>query len=142
MSKIKDIFGQFQSDEDREAFMSAQFSAITNLTKQLEEAKAKIRHLEELIKKSPLPTAQSDSVASDKDSDELLICKEQLSRLNDVSKDRELTLEETRKVEIYSKIVNQAKDSSKKAKSPVDSLSTEELLNLVNKNEPTKVDQH
>jgi hypothetical protein len=92
MSKIEEIFGKFSNDEEKENFLLAQFTTITNLNKQIEELKAKNRHLEELLKKAPLPTVQS---APDKLSSELQICRDQLTRLNEVSKERELTAEES-----------------------------------------------
>lgn len=136
MSKVSEIFGSFKSEKEKEDFMNAQFATITNLTKQVEDLKAKNKHLQELLSKSPLPTIEKTEENSVPE--EIRICREQLKLLQNVSQDRELTMEEARKVEIYSKIITQAKDPSKKAKSPLDGLSTEQLLKIANEPDEDK----
>lgn len=131
MSKVTDVFGQFGSDEEKEQFMAAQLQTINNLTKQVEQLRKEKKQLEDQVKKSATPSS-----ASDKQQDEISfqdqICKEQLRLLNSVSLERELTAEEARKVEIYSKILAGPKTSDKKQSSPVDNMTQGELLKLVN----------
>lgn len=136
MSNLYDLFGNMENIEDIKKYAEAQFSVITNLNKQIEQLKNEKKHLEELLKQSPLPSV---SEKTSDEAEEITICKVQLKLLNGISKDRELTIEECRKVDIYAKILLQSNDPSKKKKSNIDKLSTEELLKLVDINEPTKV---
>ena len=67
-------------------------------------------------------------------SDQEEICKIQLRKFLDLSKDRELTLEEARKVEIFSKILFGFKNKEDKDKDDTTKkLSSDELLKLVEK---------
>lgn len=136
MSNLYDLFGNMENIEDIKKYAEAQFSVITNLNKQIEQLKNEKKHLEELLKQSSLPSV---SEKTSDEAEEITICKVQLKLLNGISKDRELTIEECRKVDIYAKILLQSNDSSKKKRSNIDKLSTEELLKLVDINEPTKV---
>lgn len=131
MSKIIELFGNLDGDEEKLAFMESQFLVITNLNKQLEQIKMEKLHLERLLKDA---TQNLTSLPLKEDSDittEQRICKEQLLLLKTVSEGRDLTLEECRKVEIYSKILNMGKDPNKKIKSSVEGLPIGELLKLV-----------
>lgn len=132
-----DLFGKLGSEEEKLAYLEAQFELITKLNKQIEQLKIEKKHLEELLKKSPLPVVGIDTNQSD-EPEEIKICKDQLKLLHNVSQDRELTMEESRKVDIYAKILLQSKDTDKKKASPVDNMTTKELLKLVGTDELTK----
>ncbi len=131
MSNIIELFGKMDTDQEKIDFMTAQFEVITSLNKQVDQLKIEKRHLEHLLKDAVpviavLPTKEESEL-----SEEQRICKEQLTLLKSFSQGRELTMEECRKVEIYSKILFQSKDLSKKPKSVVDGLPVGELLKLV-----------
>jgi FtsZ-binding cell division protein ZapB len=130
MSKLTDIFPNVKTDEDKEQFMSAQLATINNLTKQLEDLKRKYRQLEIELKNVQSKPSLTDEEAPQLSSQEQ-ICQEQLRVLNEVSKDRELTAEEARKVDIYTKLLIQMQDPKKKTSSPIDKFTTEELLQIV-----------
>lgn len=128
MSNIEHIFGKKTLEQWRE-FAESQFQVITNLNKELEKIKAEKKHAEYLLTQAA-PTA----VKSEQDtvSPEEQICRDQLRILNSSSKDRELTAEECRKVDIYTKLLIQLSNSSGKKKiSEIDGLKTEDLLKLV-----------
>lgn len=129
MADIIDIFGKFKNEEEKNDFIRAQWATINNLNKQVEQLKDKNRQLEELLKTTTQPIPQL--LEENQTPEEIRICNDQLRMLKGISKDRELTLEECRKVEIYSKILNQSTSGNRKAKSPIDGLNTEQLLNLV-----------
>ncbi len=131
MSNIIELFGKMDTDQEKIDFMTAQFEVITSLNKQVDQLKIEKRHLEHLLKDAVpviavLPTKEDSDLST-----EQKICKEQLLLIKSFSDTRELTVEECRKVEIYSKILFQSKDSSKKPKSVVDGLPVGELLKLV-----------
>lgn len=127
MSKVIEMFGQFSSEEEKNAFIEAQFATITNQNKQIEQLKAEKLHLEILLRQSSVPTIGKP----DERPTEEQICREQLRLLNEVSKSRELTAEEARKVDIYAKILTQSLATNKNKTSSVDGKSVEELLKLV-----------
>lgn len=68
--------------------------------------------------------------------DEELICRGQMSRLKKTSDERELTLEETRKLEIFYKILssllNQNKGETNKPEKKVDSAQLLSLVEAIN----------
>jgi len=136
LATIIDLFGKFKTDDEKMAFLEAQLATITTLNKQLEQEKLKTRQLEQLLKEK-VP-AIDGSVEKNTIPYEEQICLTQLSVLNDSSKSRELTAEEARKVEIYSKILIQAKNKDIKKPDALDKLDTKELLKLV-QNEPPKI---
>jgi hypothetical protein len=64
--------------------------------------------------------------------DEETICRVQLHLLNNASMLRELTMEETKKVEIYTKLLSQINNTKKKQPNDaLDSLSDTDLLKIV-----------
>ena len=129
MSKIESLFGKFKNEEEREQYMNAQLQVITNLTKTSEEQKAKIKHLEVLLKEAtrPLMLNQPENSISNEE----LIAQEQINLLKNTSADRELTLEETRKLDTYVKILLAIRGDNKSLKSTVTHLDTKDLLKLV-----------
>lgn len=133
MSKITSIFGNFESNEERETFMQAQFTTITNLTKQLEDSRQKIRHLEELLKEAT-PTIIEHVV--DDISNEEKIAIEQLTLLKMESNERSLTLEETKRVDMYAKLLIQLRSLNKNKPMSALPKDPKELLKLVE--EPSK----
>ncbi len=128
MSKVESLFGQFKSNEEREQFMQAQLQVITNLTKTSEEQKTKIKHLEDLLRDAtrPIPSKEEQLI-----SNEELIAKEQILLLRVTSSERDLTLEECRKLDTYVKILLSLRDNQKKPVSTVANLDAKALLKLV-----------
>lgn len=131
MSNIEELFGKFESEQEKKDFMSAQFEVITSLNKQIEQLKAEKIHLERLLKEATPILAVLPVKGDEELSTEQKICKEQLLILKAQSDLRELTAEEARKVETYSKILQATKDPNKKPKSSVENLPIAELLKLV-----------
>lgn len=130
-SNIIELFGKMDTDQEKLDFMTAQFEVITSLNKQVDQLKIEKRHLEQLLKDAVpviniLPTKEQETLT-----EEQRICKEQLVLLKSFSQGRELTMEEARKVEIYSKILFQTQDKNKKSKSQVDDLPIADLLKIV-----------
>lgn len=128
MSKIESIFGK-KTLEEWESFAEAQFQVITNLNKEINQLRQEKKQIEELLKTSVVPLAPT---LEDTVSPEEQICRDQLRLLNSVSKERELTSEECRKVDIYTKLVISLSNSTgKKKPSEIDHLKNEDLLKLV-----------
>lgn len=131
MPKIEEIFGKFESDDDRESFFQAQMKLINDLTKERDDLNRQVKHLQEAVKKA---TAQPKVAQPENEkSYQEQICIEQLKLLNSKSQDNELTAEEARKVDIYTKLLIQIQGgTANKPKSAIEKMSTEDLLKLVN----------
>lgn len=117
------------------AFSEAQQKTIVKLSKKNKELEEEISHLKKLLESS-VPVIASDNapvIQADKflTSDQEAICRMQLNKLKEVSYDRELTLEEAKRVEIFSKILNVLENSPKTIKVETKNLDNKELLSLL-----------
>lgn len=137
------MINQFTNFEDLQAFAKAQQKTLIDLTKKLKTSEDKVKHLEKLVEGAvPLinPPAKVDFSANDEES----IAREQLYLLKRVSSERELNLEETKRVEIYSKILMALKGKQKDITPPSRSLSNEQLMAAISeeKDDDRSDDQH
>jgi len=116
----------------------SQQKEITNLNK-------KIKALEQQAQESKIKNGLGASVSEsgiilnldDEDGQEL-ICKFQLAILGDRASKCELTLEEARKVEIYSKILNGDGKNTRKNAKELKSLANDDLLKQLGENDDKK----
>lgn len=112
--------------KEKDDYIKAQENTILKLQKQVVELK------EELKNKPTLMAVPEQPVELGLGTDQEEICKIQLRKFLEVSKNRELTLEETRKVEIFSKILFGFKNKDKEEREEsTKKLSSDELLKLV-----------
>lgn len=135
------MISEFKSFEDLKKFSSAQHTTIIKMgkkLKELEEENRKLRAETKIAEASgttPTPQNSNPIILNANISDEEIICLTQLSFLKQTSQDRELTLEEAKKVDIYNKILSGLKEKEKQNPGkPFEGASDEELLRLV-KNE-------
>lgn len=131
---IKDISKEFSDYAALLEFSSAQQETILSLSKQLVKLEEKNKKLESMLAKQSIISEEPKESNTELfiSSDEEAICRTQLQKLREVALDRELTLEESRKVEIYSKILLQLQNKPKTIKVEAQKLSTTELLALTN----------
>lgn len=122
-------------------FSEAQQKTIVKLSKKNKELEEEISHLKRLLETTaPIISTNeaAPAVSADKflTTDQEAICRMQLNRLKEVSYERELTLEEAKRVEIFSKIINVLENSPKTIKVETKNLDNKELLSLIeNQNE-------
>lgn len=113
--------------EDLEREALSQYSAIEKLQKENKSLKEEITHLKALL------TGSSDIVAVPK---EQAACEIQLEMLHKKSKERELTLEETKRLEILIKSLYLIKDKATGVSiSDPNSLSIEALTKIAHDGE-------
>ena len=120
-----------KSEEEMRAFMEAQHKTINQLTEQLRESEIKIKQLEDMVSaQTPLVGAEpsKNNVFS---SDEEFIAREQLKYFAGIAADREFTLEETKKVDIYAKLLLSLTSQGKKPKSELTNMTPAQLLKFV-----------
>jgi len=119
------------------AFSEAQQKTIVKLSKKNKELEEEVTHLKKLLETTApviAPTAEVNQIISAEKfltSDQEAICRMQLNKLKEISYERELTLEEAKRVEIFSKILNVLENSPKTIKVETKNLDNKELLSLL-----------
>ena len=122
----------FQNFEDLKAFANAQQKTLIELTKKNKIYQDEIKHLKKLLE-GAVPVINDKPNVDFSANDEESIAREQLFLLKKISNDKELTMEEARKVEIYSKILSAPKNKSRDINVNSKQLEAGELLTLLSK---------
>src|ERR1017187_2539 len=122
---IDEMSEQFEKLAEMKAYSEAQTKTIIDLTKKLRSAEEQVKHLKMLVENT-VPVTIDDGA-----SDEEKISRQQLYYMKIKSEKEELTLEETKRVEIYTKILAQLKNNNKNNTETSKDFKTEDLLALV-----------
>jgi len=120
-------FGQLQE------YANAQQITLTQLSKKLQKLEEERDHLKQLLESSvPILREEGKTLSGEKflTSSEEAICVMQLEKLRDISSGRELTLEEARRVEIFSKVLSASRNAPKVIELKTQKMSEAELLAL------------
>lgn len=143
MAATNKMIEQFTTLPDLQAFAIAQQKTLMEITKEKSVLQEKVKHLEKLIS-SAVPVIGGGNKPIDFSSnDEEAIAREQLYILKQMSSERELTLEETKRVEIYSKILIALKDKPKTINVNSRQATEKELLAAAQENDNDRSnDQH
>lgn len=123
--------------DELESFVEAQQKVIIQLNKKIQKLEYENNTLKDRAKNQPLPLLK-DLVISDKASPEESICLMQIELLKQTSLGRELTLEETRKLETFTKILQSLKLNNKPKDEPREVIKTVDLLKLVESDDGSK----
>lgn len=119
-------------------FSEAQQKTIIKLSKKNKELEEEVSHLKKLLEnQTPLIETLSQPSVGEKflTSDQESICRMELNKLKQISFERELTLEEAKRVDIYSKIINVLENSPKTIKVETKSIPSQDLMSLVQSEE-------
>lgn len=125
---------QFKELSELKAYSDAQYTIIIDLNKQINKLKEEKHSLEEMLKNSQIAPIVSGAVVQFPTysiSDEEKICIEQIARLKSASPSSEFTLDQARRLEIYTKILLSLRGKEKDIDGSSKKLSTDELLKLV-----------
>lgn len=118
MSNKTDTMGeQFKSIAEMKAYTDAQYKTIITLNQKINELEEKNRSLEEILANSvPMVKEQAAEIQLlSQGSDEETICRLQLKLLKDrVLAGEELTMEDTKKADIYARLILAIKQGDKK----------------------------
>lgn len=129
---VDKTIAQYKDFSQLQEFAQAQQTTIVQLSKKLEKLEQEKDHYKKLAE-SPVKVVPPGQVipkgTSDEDSEQ--ICNMEIAKLRGVSTMRELTLEESRKLDTYFRILQQIKASKKSTEREVDKLGEEELLKIV-----------
>jgi S-adenosylhomocysteine hydrolase len=129
----------FSSMEELQIYCDAQFKTIQKLTKQLNDSRKELDEFKEkYIKlKEAKPSPEAIKLAGGGElgklgvTDEEAICVMQLNFLKQIAVVRELTLEESKKVEIYVKTLNTIRNVPKKIELETKDMSNDQLIKLI-----------
>lgn len=130
MAKVSDIYGPTKTLEEKDAFIEAQHKTINQLTDQIRSLEEKNRQLESMMVKT-IPVLGEPQKSSYDTTEEEFIAREQLKMFALIATEREFTMEEARKIDIYAKLLMAIKQQDKKVASPAEKLSPAQLLKLV-----------
>jgi TolA-binding protein len=131
---IDKLAEQYATDEeDAKIYQKAQQSTIITQTRQINELRKKIEEMSGQLEKLTIENTKLKALGNgtevEKGNDAETICLVQLALLNNYSMQRELTLEETKKAEIFTKTLVMLRNKQEnKEVNTVSSLSNEELL--------------
>ena len=138
MSGVFDeMMKQYQDLASLREFSECQHETILQLSKKIDKLEKQKRDLEVVVKENnpnailSAETTSSPAIALTTGEHEENICRMELKKLNDISIERILTLEEAKKTEIYTKLLLQIDSRKKPATRDVTEVNTEELLKLV-----------
>lgn len=142
MSSIDDMIKSFATLADLSEFSKQQHLTILELTKKIDALKVKNAQLETLIQeKTPVLVGEYTPILHAGRIDEAYeenICKMELKKLHDLSLERPLTYEETKKVEIFTKLILALSQKPKGNLIDTKKKDTEELLKLVSNNDESE----
>jgi len=128
MKTIDDLSSEYAELKE---YSTAQFQVISDLNKKIQKLEEENAHLKVLLEQNTQSVGSPIELLS---TDEETACKVQIKMLRDVSLKRELTLEEARKLEIYTKLLLQIKNTPKKKQDEAKTLDSDALLALVEDN--------
>lgn len=131
IDKMAEVYAQ--NADDAKEYQKAQQSVIITQTRQLNEMRKKLEEmsgqLEQLTIENTRLKTLTPNAEFEKGNDAETICLVQLALLNNYSMQRELTLEETKKAEIFTKtLILLRGKQEKKEVDTIGTLSNEELM--------------
>lgn len=132
---LNSMFEETKELSDLRAFSEAQQRTIIQLTKKIKQLEEEKDHLKGLLETTApvIQTSENNSIITEKflTSDQETICRTQLMKLREIALDREMTLEETKKVEIFSKILTALENAPKTIKIDTKTIDSSDLMGLL-----------
>lgn len=127
--KISDMADKFkeQQEIDLQSVSDAQTKTLIALNKKIKIIQDENEHLKKMLKQTNPIIVSMDEAGLDEE----LIARSELRKLRQRSQEMELTMEETKKVEIYSKIMNAIANKPKVLTVNTKNLNTDELLSAL-----------
>lgn len=123
MDKLDKSLIEYASITEYQEHISSQQKVISSLNKKIDELKKEIDLYKE-NKPQIVYVPEGNTI-----DDEELICRAEIAKLKELSLTRHLTYEETKKLEIYTKILNNIKNNIKPIEMKAKEISTDSLLN-------------
>lgn len=134
MDSIDKMLEQIKDFASLQKYAEAQYKTILSLSRKVKVLEEENVELKDLLEKStPVLNEEKKNFIAyqvEASSDEEMIAKVQLARMREISMDRELTLEEAKRVEIFTKILN-TKGSSSPIMLQTQKMDSEDLLKML-----------
>jgi hypothetical protein len=134
MDSIDKMLEQIKDFASLQKYAEAQYKTILSLSRKVKVLEEENVELKDLLEKStPLLNEEKKNFIAyqvEASSDEETIAKVQLARMKEISMDRELTLEEAKRVEIFTKILN-TKGSSSSISVQTQKMDNDDLLKML-----------
>lgn len=130
---IEKMLQEYKTTAEMQAFAEAQFKTIQDLNKKLKRLEDEKQSLQKMLD-GMVPNPKKDEqdfaqfLAS---SDQETIAKIQINKLKEISFEREMTLEETKRFEIFCKVLNGEEEKNKTLKAQSKRLDEADLLKLL-----------
>lgn len=135
MSSIDETMKSFTDIAELQAFCEQQHRTIMELTRKIDKLTEKKEHLENLLQQqTPTLVGEYSPIVQANRIDEAYeenICRMELKKLHDISLSMPLTYEETKKVDIYTKLLLAISQKPKGQLIDTKKKGTDELLKLV-----------
>lgn len=123
---------QYKELSQLQEFAQAQQTTIIQISKKIQRLEEERDHLKTLLESSvPLIKTSPEGVTQNAEADSEYICSIEIAKLKNITQERELTYEETRKLSEYFKILNQINIRNPKQEKEVKDLSNDNLLKLI-----------
>lgn len=134
---IDQLVEQFKTYDELKIFCASQFKQVINLSKrnkELEDSNLELKkQSKEIIKKDAISSPillEHGNIKGQEDAK--IIAQVQLRILKDVAYDRELTLDEAKRVELFNKIlIDPSKEDEKPLKANAKVIKSEDLMKMV-----------
>lgn len=134
MEKMDKMLEQFKDFASLQKYAEAQYKTILSLSKKVKALEEENVELKDLLEKStPLLVQEKNNLVTyqvEASSDEEMIAKVQLARIREISMERELTLEEAKRVEIFTKILS-VKGSNSSIAIQTQKMNSDDLLKML-----------
>lgn len=133
---IDQLIEQYKTYDELKVYCEAQFKQILALSKKNKDLEQQVSDLKKgivsnsVVQNKPVVKIETSILVKD---DAKTIAEIQLSRLKEVSLERQLTMEETKQLDIFNKVVNYQDPDGKKKDIPVTAknLDADALMRLV-----------
>ncbi len=134
MDSMDKMLEQIKDFASLQKYAEAQYKTILSLSRKVKVLEEENVELKDLLEKStPVLNEEKKNFIAyqvEASSDEEMIAKVQLARMKEISMDRELTLEEAKRVEIFTKILN-TKGSSSSISVQTQKMDNNDLLKML-----------
>lgn len=131
---VDNITEQFKNFSELQAFATSQYRTIIELSKRISSLEDEREHLKKLLDQSvpKEPSAEQKSLLIENATDEEIICRYELRKLKMKSESsEELTLEESKRVDIYTKLLQVLSGKKDAPAKPTEKLTPEQLMGLL-----------
>ncbi len=131
--KTKKYLNNFKTEEELQAYVDAQQHSFIEVSKKVKNLEDENENLKKKIEKLKLEQTKStiSSLEASETSHSEIICLSQIELLKKRTEERELTYEESKKFEIYTKIYQQIRTAKKTNNEELEKLSNDELLSVI-----------